>query len=379
VRLAILTTCASRPHNVQVTARRPGWALVFAGWLAWLATPAIGALAGHPAEALRSTAQVVAYLLTGTVVFAMRPGNPVARRLLAFAVLLAAGYAVGAGYSAYRVQEGTPAWGWLVILLIQDIDFASSVVIFMVCALFPDGKYQRSYERRMAAILAVAVPLLLLMQLAGSARLKYGSSFVWQASVSARNPVAVPALAGLGAVAAVAIQAGVAVLLLGVVVLIARYRRFGPAERQQIAWPLYGLALTGCASVLLGVAASAVNTLPAWAQYLLYLPVVLFIPAGLVIGVVRHRLLDIRLVVRRSAVYGTLWLLIALAYAGVAAAFGVVAGRRVPLAVAILLTIVVTMVAAPRTRLTSTSFGMRCPRRITSRFGTREVSCTGLS
>ena len=51
--------------------------------------------------------------------------------------------------------------------------------------------------------------------------------------------------------------------------------------------------------------------------------------------------------VRRSVVYGTLWLLIAAAYAGVAAALGVVAGRRVPLDLAIVLTIVITMVAAP--------------------------------
>ena len=46
-------------------------------------------------------------------------------------------------------------------------------------------------------------------------------------------------------------------------------------------------------------------------------------------------------------VYGALWLLVAVAYAGVAAALGVAAGRRVPLDLAIVLTIVVTMVAAP--------------------------------
>ena len=230
------------------------------------------------------------------------------------------------------------------------MDFATFVAIFMVCALFPDGKYQRRYERRMAAIWGAAVPLLIVMQLLGSARLEYTSSFVWQDSVSARNPVAVPALAGLGAVAAVAIQAGIAVLLTGVVVLIARYRRFGSAERRQIAWPLYGLALTGCAILVLGAAHSAVNGLPGWLRYALYLPVLLLIPAGLVIGILRYRLLDIDLVVRRSVVYGALWLLIAVAYAGVAAALGVAAGRRVPLDLAIVLTIVVTMVAAPLRR-----------------------------
>jgi signal transduction histidine kinase len=148
-------------------------------------------------------------------------------------------------------------------------------------------------------------------------------------------------------VAAVAIQAGIALLLAGVAVLIARYRRFAPAERRQIAWPLYGLALTGCAILVLGAAHSAVNGLPGWLRYALYLPVLLLIPVGLVIGILRYRLLDIDLVVRRSVVYGALWLLIAVVYAGVAVGLGVAAGRRVPLDLAIVLTIVVTMVAAP--------------------------------
>ena len=71
-----------------------------------------------------------------------------------------------------------------------------------------DGKYQRAYERRAVAVLAAAVPVLLVLQLVGSARLQQ-VDFVWQNSVSARNPAALPALAGLGAVAAVAIQAGI--------------------------------------------------------------------------------------------------------------------------------------------------------------------------
>ncbi len=350
LRSAPLTAGPPPPHNVLVTARWPGWALISAGWLAWLATPVIGALAGHLTEAARGTPQVAAYLLTGTVLFAMRPLNPVARRLFAFAALEAAGYLIGTVYSAYLVQEATPAWGWLVILALLGLDFASFVVLFMVCAVFPDGKYQRSYERRMAVTLGAAVPVLIAALLAGSARLKYTSSYIWSNGVSARNPVAVPALGGLGAVAAVAIQAGIVALLLGVVVLIARYRRFGPAERQQIGWPLYGLALTACAITVLGVAQSGVHGLPGWLRYVLYLPVVMFIPAGLVIGVLRYRLLDIRLVVRRSVVYGLLWLLITAAYVGVAAALGVAAGRRMPLDLAIVLTIVVTLVAAPLRR-----------------------------
>ncbi len=146
---------APTPHNVHVTARWPGWALVLAGWLAWLAAPVIGVLAGHAGEGLRGTPQVAAYLLTGTVLFALRPLNPVSRRLLVSSVLLAAGYAVGSGYSAYLVKDGTPSWGWLAILIMQGLDFASFAFIFIVCAVFPDGKYQRPYEQRAVAVLAL--------------------------------------------------------------------------------------------------------------------------------------------------------------------------------------------------------------------------------
>jgi signal transduction histidine kinase len=342
----LTTAGASAPHNVHVIAPRLGWATIIAGWLAMLATPVIGVLAGHPIAAARSVPQVAAYLLTGTVVFAKQPRNPVTRRLLAYGVLLAAGYVIGSAYSAYLAGAGTAGWAWLVILAMQGIDLASFIVIFAACAVFPDGKYQRAYERRVVAVLAAAVPALLAAQLVGSARLTQ-TDFVWQNSVSAANPAALPALAGLGAVSAVLIQAGDAALLLGVVVLILRYRRFGPAERQQVAWPLYALALTGCAILVLGATSSADHKLPDWLQYLFYVPVLLLIPAGLVIGIVRYRLLDIDLVVRRSVVYGALWLLIAVGYAGLAAAFGVAAGRRVPLDLAIVLTIVVTMAAAP--------------------------------
>lgn len=325
---------------------------------------------------------MAAYLLTGTVIFAVRPRNPVARCLLGFAALEAAGYFIGTSYSAYLVKHDMPPRAWLVILAMQVIDFAAFVAIFMTCAVFPDGKYQRPYERRIVAVLAAAVPVLLVLQLIGSARLKQ-ADFVWQDSVSAANPVAVPALAGLGAVAAVAIQAGLVALLAGVVVLIARYRRFGPAERRQVAWPLYGLALTGCAIAVLATAQSAVSGLPGWLRYTLYLPVLLLVPAGLIIGIIRYQLLDIHLVIRRSVVYGALWLLIAAAYAGVAAALGVAAGRRVPLDLAVVPTIAVTMAAAPaRRRLERLADRLVFGRRLSgyqliSRLGTRLESEPG--
>ncbi|MDT5025336.1 MAG: hypothetical protein QOE61_1762 [Micromonosporaceae bacterium] len=252
----------------------------------------------------------------------------------------------GTAYSAYITAAGTPGWAWCAVLVLQGLDFAWIVQLFALFAVFPDGEYQRRYERRILVVLTAALPVLLIMQLIGNARLET-TAYVWQDKVSATHPIAVVLLAPVGAFASVAIQAGVLALIAGVVVLVLRYRRFGSPQRQQIAWPLYALALTGCLIVVLGAFSSAVTTLPDWVRYLVFLPVVLPIPVSLVIGLLRHRLLDIDVVVRRSVVYGALWLLIALTYIGLAALFGVALGQRVPLNLAIVLTIVATVVAAP--------------------------------
>jgi signal transduction histidine kinase len=333
-------------HNAGVTLRRLGWVLVIMGGLAMVATPVIGAWSGHLAEAARSAPQVVAYFLIGALTFVFRPGHRAARRLLALGALLAVANTAGTAYSAYVTAAGTPGWAWWAVLVLQGWDFAWFVQLFALFAVFPDGEYQRRYERRILVVLTAAVPVLLIMQLIGTARLET-TAYVWQDKVWATNPVAVAVLAPVGAFASVAIQAGVLALVAGVVVLVLRYRRFGPLQRQQIAWPLYALALTGCFIAVLGALSSAMTTVPDWVRYVVFLPVVLPIPVSLVIGMLRHRLLDIDVVVHGSVVYGALWLLIASAYIGLAALFGVALGQRVPLDLAIVLTIVATVVAAP--------------------------------
>jgi signal transduction histidine kinase len=67
-------------------------------------------------------------------------------------------------------------------------------------------------------------------------------------------------------------------------------------------------------------------------------------------GIVMHRGLDIEDVIRRSVVYGALWALIVAAYVVLAATFGIAVGQRVPLTLAVLLTIVATMLFQPARR-----------------------------
>jgi signal transduction histidine kinase len=320
--------------------------LALSGALALLATPAVGAVVGHPLAAARSAPQVTAYLLFGALAFGQRPDNRAARRLLWYGVLQPWFNLLGVAYSAYLVGLGTPRWAWLAVVLLQALDFVLYAVEFALIAVFPDGQYRRRFERRLVVAVASAAPVLVVMQLLGSARLTT-TAFVWQDRVQADNPLAMGSLAWLGSVASVAIQAGVLTLLLGVVLLIRHYRSADPQQRRQIAWPLYTLALTACFIVAIGALSSSLNGMPDWLKYLLFLPAASLLPVGLGVGIVRHRLLDINLVVRRSAVYGVLWTLIAVGYVGLAAAFGVAIGQRVPLDLAIVLTILATLIAAP--------------------------------
>jgi signal transduction histidine kinase len=64
----------------------------------------------------------------------------------------------------------------------------------------------------------------------------------------------------------------------------------------------------------------------------------------------KYRLWDVDLVIRRSLVYGMLWLFIALVYAGVAAGLGLFAGARFPVWVAVMLTVAATLLIQPARR-----------------------------
>ncbi|MEU9887697.1 ATP-binding protein [Sphaerisporangium sp. NPDC051011] len=86
---------------------------------------------------------------------------------------------------------------------------------------------------------------------------------------------------------------------------------------------------------------------PAHLDWLVVLSVLGAVPAAVGVAVVRHHLLDIRVVIRRSLAYGLLWSAIALLYSGVATALGVVVGERFPVTVAVTLSVLVTLVFQP--------------------------------
>ena len=135
------------------------------------------------------------------------------------------------------------------------------------------------------------------------------------------------------------------VLLLSAASLVARLRSAQGEERQQIKWVVY----TGVASLLLFPVdavhspSSLVWNIQLLLGGLFFMPIV----AGFGLALFRHRLWDIDLVVRRSLIYGVLWLMIAGVYVGLAAGLGLAAGSRVPVELAIGLTVLATLLFQP--------------------------------
>ena len=106
----------------------------------------------------------------------------------------------------------------------------------------------------------------------------------------------------------------VATALLSLASLVVRFRNAGRTERQQMKWFVLAVALFPV-MFLLSMLSGAVDTSEdAWLAFLLNMTGLLFLPVSMGIGILRHRLYDIDIVVNRALVYGGLTALLAGAY-----------------------------------------------------------------
>ncbi len=281
----------------------------------------------------------------GIAAFRAHPENRAARLLLAFGALaifwnttnLALVYAFFSGYAE------SP---WLVAgnTLALMLDAAIGTLPLAILAVYPDGRYQRPYERHVtnaALALVVSVPLLLL--LAGD-QIQPSLIFSWvQVEVQTANPLALGALDWLRAPLAGYAESALTIpALVAAPIALARYRRFTPERRAQMAWPFAGAILFALSS--LNDPLYALRLLPTALQDGFEVMVLVVAPALFTIGIVRPTLFDMQLVLRRSLLFGGLWAVIALMYLGVAAVIGVAArpgGVQASVVVAIAATLLI--------------------------------------
>lgn len=249
----------------------------------------------------------VVYAVAGAVVAARRPRTPIGWLLLLVALAFAL-QSVGETYVADLDHAGAAYVGWVGSLTWHVWLAAAAVFLPLV---FPTGRLPSPRWRPVAwlaagaVVLNVAVTALRPGDLGLSAPVD--NPFGWSTQATL-----------LKALEALGIGLSVLSVALAAAAIGARFRHSRGVERQQLKWfalvaLVGGVGLVGAflATVLPGGWRDPFGAL-GWGVFLL--SILVGLPVTVAVAVLRHRLLDIDLVIKRTLVYGSLSVLLVIAY-----------------------------------------------------------------
>ncbi len=298
-----------------------------------------------------------------------RPGNAVGWLFAAGGLLQALSAAMppmaelaaqnGAGTGLRRLLVTAFVYGW---------PWAIGLCVPLALLLFPDGRPASPRWWPVVAAVAVTGPLFVLDMASAPEPPQPGDP------VAYLNLPFYDALAPLWTVAELGTSAA---YLLALAALVVRFRRGDETVRRQLLWLLLALVVAIAAMVVWGLVSDAPEAV------LLCIPLV---PVAVTVAIVRHGLLDIRLVVSRALTWLLLSLAVLVAYAAVVAALDQVVSSQVGRSAAA--TVLLVLVAAPALprlqRLVDQAlYGDRAdPARLVSRLGaqlaTPDAGLTGV-
>jgi signal transduction histidine kinase len=258
---------------------------------------------------------VLAFLpfpVVGLLIALRRPGNRLALVLLWCGVVA---FVPFEDYGAHAVKAGLPAGSWA-------LGFASWTWVpliglagIFVPLLFPDGHLPSPRWRWFARAVTAG------MVLTSLAILLDPGSLADSGYPHVQNPFGVEALAPVSGVAYVFLVT----IPLGVIgaaaSLVVRYRRTGPTERLQIRW----LALAAVVVAVAYAIAMVVSSIDApWVGTVQNVALLLFIllPISIGVAVLRYRLYDIDVVVRKTVVVAAIAVFFTLVYVAVVGGIG---------------------------------------------------------
>lgn len=302
--------------------------------------PLVAHLVGGPIPPARDLAVLptIGAFLLSALAYRARAENRAVRRLLVMAVATLTAQALGDVLSAFYLGNGLPGWAWLansVDLLVQQ---TTNVAWVGLLAVFPDGQYQRPYERVVVWLVASGAFLVPVLILISSPSIPSDGIFLWS-GLQPPSPLYLAPAVVLQPALPLPVGPIVGVVLLGLRAMRLR------ASGRDLRWAVLIVSLFCLLPVANGlVQLGLIRREVSIALFLIVIPVV---TSSLAIGLLRFRLFDVELAIRRSIVYGVAWTAIALVYAGLAASFGIAASLHYQIAVAILVTIGATIAFQP--------------------------------
>jgi len=292
------------------------WALALTSYAIAVATTQAGG-PNDPVAAIVQGLGIFPAITVGAVLAARLPRNLIGWLLLVAGLFyVVTGAATGlADYFGVN-QGGVPVAIWFAWL--SGWTFVPFVVLALVYLplLFPTGRLLSSRWRVVAWGAAVA-------GVAAMVQSAVAPFTPGEYPAAVQNPLLVNAGGTVGDIATMVgnLSLGVIVvaLLLAMASLVIRYRRASGIERQQLKWFGAVIGIAGPALAIALVTSNATSGIwvdvsnVTWAIGLVGLAL---LPIAVGIAVLRYRLYDIDLVIRRTLVYGVLAALLAAAYGG---------------------------------------------------------------
>ncbi len=301
--------------------RASGHGAVTAAWIAWslwavtlalVVGAYVLALANWPLAPLygfwiESTLIGPTFATLGALIVSRRPKNIIGWLFLVPSVasgmqFFSGQYATVALSEPSRLPAGAYA-AWLSTVL----QSSSVLTVLFLLMLFPTGRLPSPRWRVLAWTtgLAVAATMISLALAPGPLR-----DFA-----AARNPFGLrAAAAGMGLAQAVGVWVVLACVVATVASLILRFYRSRGEERLQIKWFAYAATL-GVTAILLGDYLVPV-AFAGWFGVFVWTAAPVSLTVAAAVAVLRYRLYDIDLIIRKTAIYGVLTLSLALVYLG---------------------------------------------------------------
>ena len=250
---------------------------------------------------------VLLYALAGALVVTREPHNAVGWLLSAFSLAMVVSfltfrYAIAAHDGYGFGGEGIAAsfgWLWLVTLAVP----------VSLAHLLPTGRpLSPAWGRLLAGTVVVFLAILVVFALGSP-----GAS-VGETGLLIPNPLYVPAMGSVYEFVNNAYVIYVALFLGGAAALIVRTRRSSGVERQQLKWIVAGIL----SMIALFIASNSVSTPLSDALFALAL---LPLPVSIGVAILRYRLYDIDVLIRRTLVYAAVSGILLAAYVGAVALF----------------------------------------------------------
>ena len=303
---------------VQPRPARWPWA-VLASFLA-VATVAMVLVVANDEPIVEQIPYVIAFAMFGVVgafVVSRDRRNRIGIMFLWASFTTAMSFLSGEAFT-YLVTRGNS--GTVVVLLgyLNNFGWLLGILptLLLLPLLFPDGRLPSPRWRPLLWFIFGLLTVLGISLLFGQ------ETLTGSADVTVANPLYVDAIGSLPSLDPVILLAFPLVFGAGVVSLIQRFRRSTGVERQQIKWVVFGLvvALAGVLATSFSNQETPLSALIGGAAFLMF-------PLSVGIAVLRFRLYDLDVVVRKTLIYGAFAVFATLIYLALVVGVGAWLGR----------------------------------------------------